>query len=85
MSVALPLPRLLLAAALTVSLGSSTLAQSVDPSLTLQTKHLGGSEVAWRFLIVTDTGEHQFGSLHVTTTITEHEGKPALLSGVPLS
>jgi hypothetical protein len=80
MPVALPLPRLLLAAALTVSLAAGAPAQSVVSSLTLQTKHLGESEVAWRFLIVTDTGERQFGSSHVTTTITEHEGKPALLS-----
>jgi hypothetical protein len=73
-------PRLLLAAALTVSLGGAARAQTVVPSLALKTQHLGNSHIAWRFLIVTDTSEQRYGTMDVTTVVAEHQGKPALLS-----
>lgn len=56
------------------------LAQSVVPSLTLHTQHLGESAVAWRFMVVTDTSERDVATMKVTTTLIEHAGKPALLS-----
>jgi hypothetical protein len=55
-------------------------AQSVVPSLTLHTKHFDESTVAWRFLVVTDTSEREVAKMSVTTKLTQHAGKPAVLT-----
>ncbi|MEO5817258.1 MAG: hypothetical protein ABIT20_18470 [Gemmatimonadaceae bacterium] len=73
-------PRTLLVLACSLALTQRGSAQSVVPSLTLHTRHFAERSVAWRFLVVTDTGERDVASMTVTTSLTEHAGKPALLS-----
>ena len=63
-----------------LSLPQRGTAQSVVPSLTLDTKHLNESATAWRFLIVTDTSEREVAKMKVTTKLTQHAGKPAVLT-----
>lgn len=72
--------RWLLVLTATLAFAQRGAAQSVVPSLTLDTRHLDESSVALRYLVVTDTSEREIATMKVTTKLTQHTGKPALLT-----